>query len=73
MGLGFQCVKTPTGVTDGLSIGTYGHGGAFGTEAWVDPIRKRAYILLIQRSDLENPDGSEMRLTFQKAALQITK
>ena len=73
MGLGFQCVKTPTGVTDGLNVGTFGHGGAYGTQAWVDPVRKRAYILLIQRSDLENPDGSEMRLTFQKAALQIMK
>ncbi|NBX01184.1 hypothetical protein EBR11_01420 [bacterium] len=71
--MGFQCVKTPTGVTDGLNVGTFGHGGAYGTEAWVDPIRKRAYILLIQRSDLENPDDSEMRLTFQKAALQIIK
>ncbi len=73
MGLGFQCVKTPIGVTDGLNAGTFGHGGAYGTQAWIDPVRKRAYILLIQRGDLENPDGSEMRLTFQKAALQILK
>jgi CubicO group peptidase (beta-lactamase class C family) len=31
--------------------GTYGHGGAFGTQGWIDPASDLISILLIQRSD----------------------
>lgn len=68
MGLGFHLVGEPQEVTESLSPGTYGHGGAFGTQAWIDPVKKRAYVLLIQRTDLKNSDGSEIRREFQKAA-----
>jgi CubicO group peptidase (beta-lactamase class C family) len=68
MGLGFHVVGEPQAVTESLSPGTYGHGGAFGTQAWIDPVKKRAYVLLIQRTDLKNSDQSEIRREFQKAA-----
>ena len=68
MGLGFHIVAQPQEVTESLSAGTYGHGGAFGTQAWIDPVKKRAYVLLIQRTDLKNSDGSDIRREFQKAA-----
>lgn len=68
MGLGFHLVGEPQEVTESLSPGTYGHGGAFGTQAWIDPVKKRAYVLLIQRTDLKNSDGSDIRREFQKAA-----
>jgi len=68
MGLGFHVVGEPKEVTENLSPGTYGHGGAFGTQAWIDPVKKRAYVLLIQRTDLKNSDQSEIRREFQKAA-----
>jgi CubicO group peptidase (beta-lactamase class C family) len=68
MGLGFHIVHTPQEVTESLSAGTFGHGGAFGTQAWIDPVKKRAYVLLIQRTDLKNSDQSEIRREFQKAA-----
>jgi CubicO group peptidase (beta-lactamase class C family) len=68
MGLGFHVVGAPQEVTESLSAGTYGHGGAFGTQAWIDPVKKRAYVLLIQRTDLKNSDQSEIRREFQKAA-----
>ena len=68
MGLGFHVVGEPQEVTEHLSPGTYGHGGAFGTQAWIDPVKKRAYVLLIQRTDLKNSDGSDIRREFQKAA-----
>ena len=68
MGLGFHIVHAPQEVTESLSAGTFGHGGAFGTQGWIDPVKKRAYILLIQRTDLKNGDQSEMRREFQKAA-----
>jgi CubicO group peptidase (beta-lactamase class C family) len=68
MGLGFHIVGEPQDVTESLSPGTYGHGGAFGTQAWIDPVKKRAYVLLIQRTDLKNSDGSDIRREFQRAA-----
>ena len=51
-----------------LSPGTFGHGGAYGTQAWIDPVKGVAYILMIQRAGLPNSDGSEVRLAFQRAA-----
>jgi CubicO group peptidase (beta-lactamase class C family) len=36
--------KSHEGVAAMLSPGTYGHGGAWGTQAWIDPIRGVAYI-----------------------------
>jgi len=68
MGLGFHIVHEPKEATESLSAGTFGHGGAFGTQAWIDPVKKRAYVLLIQRTDLKNGDQSEIRREFQKAA-----
>ncbi len=67
-GLGWCIVRQPQGVTEALSAGTYGHGGAFGTQGWVDPETKTIYVLMIQRTDLPNSDGSEMRRVFHKTA-----
>jgi CubicO group peptidase (beta-lactamase class C family) len=67
-GLGWCVVRQPQDVTGMLSPGTFGHGGAFGTEGWVDPIKQRIYVLLIQRSDLGNTDASDIRKNFQQAA-----
>lgn len=67
MGLGFQVVKEPVGVTAMLSPGTYGHGGAHGTQGWIDPTKKTIYIMLIQRAGLKNGDASPMRQAFQEA------
>lgn len=68
MGLGFQVVRDPIGVTAMLSKGTYGHGGAHGTQGWIDPVKKTIYILMIQRAGLPNGDASPMRQAFQEAA-----
>ena len=73
MGLGFHVVGTPIGVTESLSPGSFGHGGAYGTQAWIDPVRRQAYVLLIQRTDLANSDGSEIRREFQKTAVEAFK
>jgi CubicO group peptidase (beta-lactamase class C family) len=35
----------------GPSKGTYGHGGAFGTQGWIDPGNGLISILLVQRAD----------------------
>jgi CubicO group peptidase (beta-lactamase class C family) len=68
MGLGFQVVREPVGVTAMLSPGTYGHGGAHGTQGWIDPVKKTIHIMLIQRAGLKNGDASPMRQAFQDAA-----
>jgi CubicO group peptidase (beta-lactamase class C family) len=69
-GIATSILKTPhDGVASMLSPGTYGHGGAWGTQAWIDPVKGVAYILMIQRSGLPNSDGSDIRRAFQQAAV----
>ena len=65
-GLGFQVVKQPTGVTAMLAPGTFGHGGAYGTQSWGDPKNGTIYILMIQRAKLANGDASDIRKAFQE-------
>lgn len=68
-GLSTSILKTPhDGAASMLSPGTYGHGGAWGTQAWIDPVKGVAYILMIQRAGLPNSDGSDVRIAFQRAA-----
>jgi CubicO group peptidase (beta-lactamase class C family) len=68
-GYGWAVVKEPKGVTEMLSPGTFGHGGAFGTQAWVDPKQDLFVVLLIQRTGLPNADASPMRQTLQELAV----
>ena len=67
-GVGWCVVRKPQGVTAMLSPGTAGHGGAFGTQGWIDRKNNRIYVLMIQRSGFGNADGSDIRGTFQKLA-----
>lgn len=68
-GLGWCIVREPQGVSGMLSSGTYGHGGAFGTQGWVDPETETIYVLMIQRTRFGNSDGSDIRKDFQQAAV----
>jgi CubicO group peptidase (beta-lactamase class C family) len=61
-------LKPHEGVAAMLTPGSYGHGGAWGTQAWIDPIKGVAYILMVQRSNFPNSDASEARRKFQQAA-----
>src|SRR5439155_1540213 len=67
-GLAVCVVREPQGVTGMLSSGTFGHGGAYGTQAWIDPAKGIAYILMVQRRDFSNADASNPRQVFQQAA-----
>lgn len=69
-GLGVGYVRQPQGVTEMLSPGTFGHGGAFGTQGWIDPQQGLFVVMLIQRTGLSNGDASEMRRQFQKVAIE---
>jgi CubicO group peptidase (beta-lactamase class C family) len=68
-GLTVGIVREPQGISAVHSVGTYGHGGAFGTQAWIDPVKGVALILMIQRVGLKNSDASDMRRAFQDAAM----
>lgn len=68
-GLGTCILRTPhEGAAAMLSPGTFGHGGAWGTQAWVDPVKGVAYVLMVQRANFPNSDASEVRRAFQEAA-----
>ncbi|MCC6511925.1 MAG: beta-lactamase family protein [Pirellulaceae bacterium] len=67
-GVGCCIVREPQGVSEHLSAGSFGHGGAFGTQAWIDPVRKRIYVLMVQRANFANSDASPVRAAFQAAA-----
>src|SRR6185436_5284690 len=65
MGLGVQVVMKPQEVTASLSQGSFGHGGAFGTQAWVDPRNDLYFVLMIQRRNFGNGDMSDIRKALQ--------
>ena len=64
-GLTFEIVDEAYGELAGHTKGTYGHGGAFGTQGWIDPANRLVRILLIQRS---NGGTDSLRDTFQTMA-----
>ena len=69
-GFGWAYTKEPQGVHEMMSKGTYGHGGAFGTQGWIDPQRDLFLVLLFQRTGLPNGDASEMRRELQSAVVE---
>jgi len=69
-GLGFCIVEDPTAMeaNNMLTPGSFGHGGAFGTNSWADPKRGIIYVMMLERDKMGNPDNSPMHIEFQKAA-----
>ena len=68
-GIGTCILRTPhEGVAAMLSPGSFGHGGAWGTQAWCDPVRGVACVLMVQRANFPNSDASDVRRAFQEAA-----
>lgn len=72
-GLGWCIVREPQGVSRLLNPGTCGHGGAFGTQVWMDPQRGVVFVLMIQRTGFGNSDGSAIRDSFQEAAIRACR
>lgn len=68
-GFGFAVVKEPRGVARMLSAGTFGHGGAYGTQSWADPHKNMIFVLMYQWSKVPNADASPIREIFQDAAV----
>lgn len=72
-GFGWAVIREPQGVHEMMSAATYGHGGAFGTQGWIDPQKDLFVILLIQRVGLPNADASELRRALQAGAVAAVK
>ena len=72
-GIGCCVVREPQGVSESLAPGSFGHGGAYGTQAWIDPTNERIYILMTQRANFPNSDASELRREFQKTAKSLSR
>ena len=70
-GLAWEVVTDPLGELAGHTMGTYGHGGAFGTQGWIDPNNDLISILLIQNSG----EGAESmtRVFLNMAESSISK
>lgn len=69
-GFGWAVVKEPHGVHEMLSKGSFGHGGAFGTQGWIDPQQGFFVILLIQRTGMANGDASPLRRELQQLTVE---
>ena len=68
-GIGTCVLKEPhEGLAAMLSPGTFGHGGAWGTQAWIDPKKEVIYVLMVQRANFPNSDASPVREAFQTTA-----
>jgi CubicO group peptidase (beta-lactamase class C family) len=72
-GYGFAVVKEPKGVTGMLSAGAYGHGGAFGTQGWLDPKQDLFVIILVARAAMPGGDGHELRRAVQDIAVDAIR
>jgi CubicO group peptidase (beta-lactamase class C family) len=70
-GLAWSVVKDSIGTLQYQSIGTFGHGGAFGTEGWIDPKKDLVGVFLIQRSS--GGDGEEANVFKALAAAAIVE
>jgi CubicO group peptidase (beta-lactamase class C family) len=68
-GLAWEVVTDPLGELAGHSKGTYGHGGAFGTQGWIDPANDLISILLIQRADGSTDSMSNVFLNMAEASV----
>ena len=69
-GLAWEVVTDPMGELAGHTTGSYGHGGAFGTQGWIDPGNQLISILLIQRADGGTESMVRIFLTMAEASVE---
>ena len=69
-GLTFEIVNRPEGTLLLHSPGTFGHGGAFGTEGWIDPSNDLIRIMLVQNSDAGGNAARSVVMQIGEAAVE---
>ena len=72
-GLGWGVVKDPKGSFRLSSLGSFGHGGAHRTYAWVDPAKDMFCVLLMQRTNEGGDTADEINAFLAMAAAAIEK
>ena len=72
-GLGFSIIQTPQGKDPAktFAAGAYGHGGAFGTQGWIDPQREMIVVFLIARQNFSG--GPDLRGEMVRLALEANR
>ncbi len=69
-GLGFNVVRSADGTLALSSIGSYGHGGAFGTQVWADPKTRLIGVLMIQKFPNDANDVHNVFRSMANAAVR---
>ena len=69
-GLAWEVVTEPLGELAGHSLGSFGHGGAFGTQGWIDPKNELISIMLIQMADGNTDTMSSAFMTMAEASVE---
>jgi CubicO group peptidase (beta-lactamase class C family) len=70
--------QTSTAMKQGYGLGwktengRFGHGGAYGTEMWIDPSRKRIAVFLVQHAGFPG-DGQKSHETFLRASQALAE
>lgn len=67
-GLGWQCNTETQRVCGSMPVGSFGHGGAFATSGWIDPVHKIATVFMVQ--NVLVPDSGKPRDAFQKIVME---
>ena len=65
---GWQCNIETQRVCPAMPVGSFGHGGAFATNGWLDPQSGIVTVFLVQ--NVLVPDSSKPRDTFQKLVME---
>ena len=65
-GLSVQVMRDPIALGQRVSSGSFGWGGAYGTNFWIDPKEKLVGVLMIQMQG----GSAETRRDFQSAVMQ---
>lgn len=68
-GLAWTVVRDELGTLQLQSKGTFGHGGAFGTQGWIDPAKELVGVFLIQRSGGGDPSESRAFMNMIASAI----
>lgn len=61
-GLGWQCNLAEKAIVPGFSANSFGHGGAYATNGWIDPERGLVAVFLVQNVLVK--DGGKARQAF---------
>ncbi|MDZ4289739.1 MAG: serine hydrolase domain-containing protein, partial [Prosthecobacter sp.] len=66
--LGWQCNIESQRVCGAMPVGSFGHGGAFATNGWIDPVHKVVTVFMVQ--NVLVPDSGKPKDAFQHLVME---